>query len=151
MNKNWFFWHPKWPLWTPIAPKRVMMWYEIVRPSCFLGHCASFMSRWLLLREGGGGVCISYIGIQPNSPPPTERNSSIFMHDGASEDQSSWQVRTGYLQRRDPTSWIFTFWYGTKRNYIWFHINRKIEYTICFSLIYREFEVNFCTWTLHVN
>ena len=36
-------------LWTPVVPKRDIMWCEILQPSFFLAHCASFMSRWSLL------------------------------------------------------------------------------------------------------
>ena len=31
-----------------------MMWHAILRPSFFSAHCAYFMSRWSLLRRGGG-------------------------------------------------------------------------------------------------
>ena len=44
--------------WTPTAPKRDMVWYEILRPSIFSAHCASFMSRWPLLRGWGRGLHI---------------------------------------------------------------------------------------------
>ena len=60
----WTFGHPKRPFWTTTVPKRDMMWYEILRLSFFLGHCASFISRWSLLR--GRGVCISVVRKQPN-------------------------------------------------------------------------------------
>ena len=38
----------------PVASKRDMMWCDILRPPFFVAHCASFMSRWPLLRGGGG-------------------------------------------------------------------------------------------------
>ena len=50
---SWIFGCPKRLLWSAAAPKRDMMWHEILRPSFFLAYCASFMSRWLLL---GGKV-----------------------------------------------------------------------------------------------
>ena len=47
-------------------PKRDMMWYEILCPSLSLGHCASLMSIWPLLREDGGEeVCISFVVTGP--------------------------------------------------------------------------------------
>ena len=42
------FWDMSAPI-SPWAPKRYMMWYEILRRSLLLGHWASFMSRWPLL------------------------------------------------------------------------------------------------------
>ena len=36
--------------------KRDMMWYAILHMSFFLAYCASFMSRWPLLMEGGGSA-----------------------------------------------------------------------------------------------
>ena len=44
---------PKRPFWTVAAPKCDMLWYKILRPSFFLEHWSSFMSRWPLLRGGG--------------------------------------------------------------------------------------------------
>ena len=38
--------------------------YEIFTASLVSAHCASFMSRWPLLR-GGGGVCISVVETGP--------------------------------------------------------------------------------------
>ena len=51
-----------WNVWASLTPKRNVMWYEILGPSFFSAHCASFMSRWLILREGV--VCISVVGKQ---------------------------------------------------------------------------------------
>ena len=34
-EESWIFRHPKRPFWIPAAPKRDMMWYEILRPSFF--------------------------------------------------------------------------------------------------------------------
>ena len=48
---------PKRPFWTPAAPKRNIMWYEVLRPF-LLAHCASFMLRWPLLRGGRVGLNI---------------------------------------------------------------------------------------------
>ena len=39
--------------WTLIAPKRVMIRYEIFRTSIVSAHCASCMTRWPLLRRMG--------------------------------------------------------------------------------------------------
>ena len=30
-----------------------IMWYEILRPTFFLGHCEAFISGWPLLKGGG--------------------------------------------------------------------------------------------------
>ena len=45
------FWGRKTSL---LNDRSAQMRYEILRPSFFLAHCASFMSRWPLLRGGGG-------------------------------------------------------------------------------------------------
>ena len=65
LKKVEFFGAQNAPFWTPAAPKRDMMWHEILRPSLFLAHSASFRSRWSLLKEGWGGVCISLVSKQP--------------------------------------------------------------------------------------
>ena len=57
-EENRIFGRPKRPFWIPAAPKHDMMWYEILHPSLFSVHCASFMSRWPLLMEGGGGLSV---------------------------------------------------------------------------------------------
>ena len=49
-GESWIFERPKRPFWTPVAPKPEVMWNEILRTSLFLAYCASFMSRWPLLR-----------------------------------------------------------------------------------------------------
>ena len=54
-EENLILRRPKRPFWTPIAPKRDMMWYKILDPSIFSAHCASFMPRWPLLSRGGEG------------------------------------------------------------------------------------------------
>ena len=57
-EESWVFGCPKRLIWTLAAPKQDMMWYEILRPSFFLGHYASFMSRWPLLMGRMGGLHI---------------------------------------------------------------------------------------------
>ena len=45
-------------IWLILKKVIWMMWYEILRPSFFLAHFTTFISRWSLL-SGGEGVCIS--------------------------------------------------------------------------------------------
>ena len=47
------FWTSKRPFWTPVAPKRDVMWHKVLRPSLLSPDCASFMSRWPLQRGRG--------------------------------------------------------------------------------------------------
>ena len=58
VDENWIFGRLKRPFWTPVKPKREMMWYEILRPSIFSAHCASLISRWPLLRRGRGSAIL---------------------------------------------------------------------------------------------
>ena len=53
-KESWIFGCPKRPFRTPVAPKRDVMWYEILPPSLFSAHYASLILRWLLLRGRGG-------------------------------------------------------------------------------------------------
>ena len=62
---SWLFEHPKRRFWTPTAPKRNMIWYEILCPSLFLAHCASFMSDDNFWKGEGLQLCISVVGKQP--------------------------------------------------------------------------------------
>ena len=58
----WATFEESWILGAPFKwPKRDMMWYEIWRPSFFLPHYPTFMSRWPLLRVGGS-VCLFCFG-----------------------------------------------------------------------------------------
>ena len=57
------FWAPKTPL---LDARGAQTRYDVIWNLCqsfFLAHCASFMSRWPLLR-GAGGVCRSVVGKQ---------------------------------------------------------------------------------------
>ena len=53
-EESWIFGGSKHPCWTPVVPKRDMMWCKILRPSFFKAHWASFMSRRPLLRGWRG-------------------------------------------------------------------------------------------------
>ena len=55
-EEDLIFRQQKRPFCTPVAPKRDMMWYNILRPSLSSAHCASFMLRWSLLRGGKGSA-----------------------------------------------------------------------------------------------
>ena len=50
-EESWIFGHPKRPFWTPVAPKRDMMWYEVLRPSFFLAHCKSFTVDEIIINQ----------------------------------------------------------------------------------------------------
>ena len=39
-EENWTFGRTKRPFWTPVVPKRDMMWYEVLRPYLFSAYCA---------------------------------------------------------------------------------------------------------------
>ena len=53
-EESWIFGRPKRAFWTPVAPKRDVIRYEILHPSFFSAHCASLMPRGPLLRGEGG-------------------------------------------------------------------------------------------------
>ena len=59
VEESWIFGSPKRPFWTFPAPKRDMI-YKIWRPSLFLAHFASLMSRWPLLRGAGLHIILSW-------------------------------------------------------------------------------------------
>ena len=51
----WIFGRPKRPFWTPAAPKRDMMWYEILQPiiSSLIRHIPAFLVMlWMFKKVG---------------------------------------------------------------------------------------------------
>ena len=52
-EESWIFGRPKQHLLDARGTQTRLMWYQILRSSFCLAHCASFMSRWSLLRGGG--------------------------------------------------------------------------------------------------
>ena len=52
-EENWIFERPKRPIWTHAHSAQTR--YEISRPYLFSAYCASFISKWPLLKRGEGG------------------------------------------------------------------------------------------------
>ena len=97
-EESWISGHPKCPFCMPVAPKRDLMWYEILGPS-FLSSLRTFYVKMAI--SEGGGVCISLNVIWPIS--------DFYFSSYGHIVHKIWSIFDEFSRYLEEKKWIFIF------------------------------------------